>query len=126
MQAAPNTDPALEPELTALRRGVLNAASAGQSDGDLALACALAQQCFLNEYVFDVSAGEREQAEGLRQHIGEDLASGRDIPAFAVAALACYAPLNLLPGKEELAARTWPALLVPVIAQQIRSQRAST
>ena len=61
MQSIPVQDIAFERLLTSLRRSFLSAARAPKaiSETVLGFACALAQQCFINEYVFATIAGRR-------------------------------------------------------------------
>ncbi len=53
-------DPGFEAEMTALRREVL------ETGASLELACALAQQCFLNEYVWPETPEETRMLESLK------------------------------------------------------------
>jgi len=103
-------DPAFEAFLRALRRGALEAWCAGTlapAREPLALVCALAQQCFLNEYVWPES--EAEAAE-----IGPLLGAARAAPrALEVALLGAYRPLAAIaglarpPGSDAAFARLW-------------------
>src|SRR5262249_59556139 len=71
----------LEQFLTAVRRTMLAAAV---GDGNLQpsaqeglrFLCALAQQCFINEYIFFCPDEEKRQADGLRCKLVEALTSG--------------------------------------------------
>ena len=67
LQAVPVRDIAMERLLTALRAALLDAAAEGRaaSDNELAFCCALAKQCFINEYVFDTTPAEDAQVERL-------------------------------------------------------------
>ena len=88
-------EPAFETFLRALRRSALEAWCAGRlssSRETLELACALAQQCFLNEYVWPES--EAEAAE-----IGPLLGAARSAPrALEIALLGAYRPLAAIAG----------------------------
>lgn len=104
-------DDALEHWLTALRADVLTAVVSGKPPGDgdvLAFCAALAQQCFINEYVFSVTPDENEA-----------LARQAPVEAWHVVALAMYGPLHALPGAEGLAARKWPSAVAAVVTQQV-------
>jgi Flp pilus assembly protein TadD/SAM-dependent methyltransferase len=110
LETTPVRDTALEHRLTAERRRLL---AAGE-DGDLAFACALARQCFINEYVFAQDDAEARQVAALR----EAVAAG--ISPLRLAALASYMPLHGLPAASSLLDRTWPDPLQPVLEQQVR------
>src|SRR5437660_1372057 len=106
MESAPIGDADLERVLTATRRIVLElAASDAPNDiaGDeLAFCCALARQCFINEYVFACSEGELEQARGIRDGLVAALGSGAPVPALWPVAVASYWPLHGVPAADAL------------------------
>jgi 2-polyprenyl-3-methyl-5-hydroxy-6-metoxy-1,4-benzoquinol methylase/Flp pilus assembly protein TadD len=114
----------LERLLTTIRRGLLQRAIESDRqpvDGDgLAFFCALAQQCFLNEYVF--ALGDIEQAELQRVHdrIVAALKGGAEIAPLDVVVAASYLPLHRLPGASSLLARSWPDAVARLLTQQIR------
>jgi 2-polyprenyl-3-methyl-5-hydroxy-6-metoxy-1,4-benzoquinol methylase/Flp pilus assembly protein TadD len=114
----------LERLLTAIRRGLLQQAIEGDrhpvDDDDLEFFCALAQQCFLNEYVF--ALGDIEQAELQRVHdrIVAALKAGAKIAALDLIVTASYLPLHKLPGASSLLARAWPDAVERLLTQQIR------
>ena len=85
--------------LTSLRSSLLDAANAGTSLGqaELAFVCALAKQCFINEYVFATTPDEDAQVERLVAALGDALATGAAIPPLWLPAIAMYQPLHLLP-----------------------------
>ncbi len=103
----------LELFLTGLRHALLRFAIGNMSDpsrvaGDvLALFCALAQQCFLNEYIYAQSADETQRAQELRDVLLQRLSAGSEVPALLLAAVAAYFPLHALAGAESLLAREW-------------------
>jgi Tfp pilus assembly protein PilF/SAM-dependent methyltransferase len=84
LRAVPNSDVALERDLTSLRRALLLAGG-----GTDAFALALAQQCFLNEYVWNVAADEAAEIGMLR--------AKAPLTEAELVALACYLPLGSLP-----------------------------
>jgi tetratricopeptide (TPR) repeat protein/SAM-dependent methyltransferase len=115
-------DAGLERLLTGLRRALLDKPE--DLDGDrLALTCALARQCFSNEYVFAHSPEETAQASALRDSVAAALIAGRTIEAGTLAILACYAPLHTLPNADGLLAGEWPAPVRAVLTQQIAEPR---
>lgn len=102
-------DPAFETFLRAVRRGALEAWRDGvltASPQSIDLACALAQQCFLNEYVWPESAAEATVVAALAD-------AARSAPgALELALLAAYRPIAAIPGLQRPAggdalARLW-------------------
>jgi tetratricopeptide (TPR) repeat protein len=115
----------LERLLTSIRLDLLrmagdNAAGDGVEDNVLGFCCALAKQCFINEYVFATTQEEAEQAERLKQKLREALTQGSIVPALWPTAVAAYFPLHSLPNAQSLLDRAWPAALTDVLAQQVR------
>jgi 2-polyprenyl-3-methyl-5-hydroxy-6-metoxy-1,4-benzoquinol methylase len=123
LESATVRDLALERYLTSLRRIILEMASgpaAAACDGStLAFACALARQCFINEYVFAASSEEAANAGRLKDTLLAALPSGRAIPPLMVAVVAAYFPLAGLPGSDSLCKRAWPRALRGLLEQQI-------
>ncbi|MGC1916232.1 MAG: methyltransferase [Pseudolabrys sp.] len=117
LQSTPIRDVAFERLLTALRASLASAATAGKPVADLILgfACALARQCFINEYVFATTPDEDVQLEDLRR-----ARSGASPSAMQIAALAMYAPLHTLPSASVLLERKWNPLIDAVLTQQLR------
>lgn len=120
-------EPVLETFLRALRRRALEAWASGplSTAPRLAeLACALAQQCFLNEYVWPESAAETAPVERLAERVRAGGAS-----ALEVALLATYRPLAAMPGLARPAAggeafeRLWRHQVVePAEEARLRSE----
>jgi 2-polyprenyl-3-methyl-5-hydroxy-6-metoxy-1,4-benzoquinol methylase len=114
----------LERLLTAVRRGLLQYAIEADrqpiDDDSLAFFGALAQQCFLNEYVF--ALGDIEQAELQRVHNRTVAAieGGAAIAPLDLIVTASYMPLYKLPGASSLLARSWPDAIERLLTQQIR------
>jgi 2-polyprenyl-3-methyl-5-hydroxy-6-metoxy-1,4-benzoquinol methylase len=113
----------LERLLTTIRRGLLQCAIADDrqpvDDDGLAFFGALAQQCFLNEYVF--ALGDVEQAELQRVHdrIVAALKAGTEIAALDLIVAASYLPLHRMPGAASLLTRAWPDAVARLLTQQI-------
>jgi len=101
---------------------------AGEQDGDhgeidddiIAFACALARQCFINEYVYVQAGAESELASVLRDRLLQDLASGTIITPFILAIVAAYFPLHAVPTAEALLHRDWPATVAGLLQVQLR------
>src|SRR6516162_1725353 len=115
----------LERLLTSVRLDVLRmardiATDDGVEGNILGFCCALAKQCFINEYVFATTHEEAEQAERLKQNLVAALTQGSNIPALWPTVVAAYFPLHSLPNAQSLLDRAWPAALTDVLAQQVR------
>jgi 2-polyprenyl-3-methyl-5-hydroxy-6-metoxy-1,4-benzoquinol methylase len=122
LQSVPVREFGLELVLTAARAALL-AASDAPSDGLLTFACALARQCFINEYVFITTPDEDAHVARLKLTLANALAGGEAMPPLQLAALATYMPLAALPGADALLERAFPAALDAVVTQQIREPK---
>lgn len=113
---SPFMDLGVEATLTELRRAMLYAASAGQFDeAALPFSAALAQHCFLNEYVFSESEEENTTIDTL----AVDIAAASDPPPLQIVALAAYRPLLEYDWAETLLSRAWPEAMQAVVTQQV-------
>ena len=124
--SAPVRDVALERFLTAVRSALLDSAHAAETYADdevISFFCALARQCFINEYVFAESDGERQAAQQLRIFIDNE-AAGATVSALSLAALAAYNPLHALTSCEALLQRAWPPAVSALLDQQVREPLA--
>ncbi|MFZ5690451.1 MAG: tetratricopeptide repeat protein [Pseudomonadota bacterium] len=120
LEAAPSTDIDVERFLTVLRAALLQRAQTGAgSDSLLPLYAALAQQCFLNEYVFAEADDERSRVDALQRSIGNALRSSDTVSGLQLAALAAYRPLHRIEGAPALLKRSWPAPIAALLRQQI-------
>ncbi|HKS61788.1 MAG TPA: tetratricopeptide repeat protein, partial [Xanthobacteraceae bacterium] len=110
-------DAVLERRLTSERAALLDTAlgNAPADENAIAFACALASQCFINEYAFACTGAEMEQARRLR--------ALRDIAPLQLAALASYEPLHALPDADALLARDWPQPVDALLDLQLRQPR---
>jgi tetratricopeptide (TPR) repeat protein/2-polyprenyl-3-methyl-5-hydroxy-6-metoxy-1,4-benzoquinol methylase len=125
IEAAPVQDIELERYLTAARAALLELAAEADAAGAFAddalrFFCALARQCFINEYVFVETEEEIQQARQLQGALGAALASGAPVPALWPVAIAAYAPLHTLPQAQTLFQRSWPEPLRGLFEQQVR------
>jgi SAM-dependent methyltransferase len=82
--------------------------------------CALARQCFINEYVFATTPAEEAAAEQLKQSLVGALAAKTDVPPLWPAVVGCYFALGALSDDSSLLERAWPAALDAVVTQQLR------
>jgi Flp pilus assembly protein TadD/2-polyprenyl-3-methyl-5-hydroxy-6-metoxy-1,4-benzoquinol methylase len=112
LMSAPVTDIALERFLTVLRGAMLRGEERPDDPDALALAAALAQQCFINEYVFLPGTDELAAARALAERA--------DITALQLLLVAAYIPLHSLADAEKLLERSWPAPVEAVLTQQLR------
>ncbi len=122
LQSMTVRDTGLEIVLTAVRADMMKSVADGngsQHDDRLAFYCALAKQCFINEYVFTQSDDETTQVEKLRQSIQSAISSDAPLSTFELVALACYVPLCDLAGSNSLQNRTWPYPVADLITQQV-------
>lgn len=116
----------LEFLLTALRRTLLARAiadgpgSPNLTDKVIELFCALAQQCFLNEYVFAQAADETQRAHRCRDVLLQRLSDGGNVPPLLLAAVAAYIPLHSLPGAKSLLTADWPDCAAGLLRLQVR------
>ena len=118
-------DVVLERYLTAMRNTMLQAASASvhsqQFDKDiLRLFCALAQQCYNNEYTFACTIQEKQVAERLRGQLMNALESEEFIPELWIAAVAAYFPLASLPAANLLSQQRWSHPVTQLLAFLVR------
>jgi 2-polyprenyl-3-methyl-5-hydroxy-6-metoxy-1,4-benzoquinol methylase len=107
---------------------MLEAANAGSDshqveESALRFFCAVAQQCFINEYVFAHTDREMEQARRLRARLVEALASGTSIPELWLVTVAAYFPLTDLPVTDLMLARPWSASVAALVARQAQERR---
>jgi 2-polyprenyl-3-methyl-5-hydroxy-6-metoxy-1,4-benzoquinol methylase len=120
LQSTPVRDVGFERLLTSLRHSLLMAEN-GLSAPDhlIAFACALAKQCFINEYVFAVTQHEVERVGHITDTIAGALAQGAAIAPMQLAALAMFVPLHTLPLAATLPERRWPRAIGEILDQQI-------
>lgn len=115
----------LERLVTTLRAGLLDIVGQGGTGGDiLAAACAVARQCFIAEYVFDIADDERERVGALRARIETAIVSGGDIAPLDLIVMASYQSLDGVSGGELLFERSWAAPVDAVLGQQLRERAA--
>ena len=122
LQTGKIADIDLEKLLTATRATLLDIScrQAKVNETLLALACAIAGQCFFNEYVFDVSADEIAKLASLHDRIVEGISRQKEISALGLAVLGAYRSLADLAKSEKLLSRRWPASVVELLSRQVR------
>ena len=121
LDAAPICDVEMERFLTMARRGLLDAAGEPIGSADaIGFYSALARQCFINEYVFAVTADEVRKASDLRDLLSAALETGAAVPVLWLVAVAAYFPLHSLPLAARLLERSWPKEITALLTQQVR------
>lgn len=123
-----NPDMELERFLTVARRLLLETAIGVAASPDEHQVSpfygALAQQCFINEYVFSQCEEEGRQIDELCARLTAALESGTPVPALWVTAIAAYRPLGSVPLAARLLDRQWPEPVTVLLAQQIVEPQA--
>lgn len=117
----------LERFLTGTRASLLELAEAepdALNGSLLAYACALARQCFMNEYVYALREGEQGRAERLRAALTDVAERGGVLKPAALAVVAAYFPLHAVAFADALAAGAAEGPLAAVVAQQVGEPRA--
>ncbi len=115
----------LEAFFTQLRAALLRLAAGnildpGKVENDvLGLFCALAQQCFITEYVFVIGGEEARQAAELRDLLTRQLSAGTAVPPLLLAAVGAYFPLHSLPSAKSLLMGEWRDDAADLVRQQV-------
>lgn len=125
LEGAPVPDPGFERFAGALRTRLLHDACADApagGDNRLALHCALAIQCQLNDHVYAVPETDARAAAALRIRLEGAVAAGpsSSLPPRWLPAVASYAPLASLPEPAALLSRRWPAALERLLQLAVR------
>jgi 2-polyprenyl-3-methyl-5-hydroxy-6-metoxy-1,4-benzoquinol methylase len=125
LQSSPLRGVTIEFFLTHLRVALLRFADVSALnpailvDGAIDLFCALAQQCFINEYVFTQSNSETQNVSRLRDLLLHKLAIDADISPCLLAAVGAYFPLHSLPEVKSLLGAQWPPCVTELLRQQV-------
>jgi tetratricopeptide (TPR) repeat protein/SAM-dependent methyltransferase len=124
LEGAPVPDEGFERFAIALRGRLLEWADAGGTSDSalLALHCALAMQCHLNDHVYAAPAGETATACRLRDRLQAALVGPAPAPppAHWLPAVASYLPLAALPGAAHLLAHPWPEPVARLLDRTVR------
>jgi 2-polyprenyl-3-methyl-5-hydroxy-6-metoxy-1,4-benzoquinol methylase/tetratricopeptide (TPR) repeat protein len=121
LEQDPLTDVGLERLLTNVRYAILATCAAGEpcDERRLRFNCSIAQQCFINEYVYATTKTEAEQAQRLRESLEKALASGDHCPVLWPVAVSAYFPLDRLVKPEALLERPWPECVKSLIVRHV-------
>ena len=122
LEATPVCEIELERLLTGIRMILLDTAleSSPVNETFLSFCCALARQCFINEYVFYCSEDELDKAKNLKQSLEIALEYRTAVSPIMLAAVAAYFPLHSLRGAAAILERSWPQVADDVVTQQLR------
>jgi tetratricopeptide (TPR) repeat protein/SAM-dependent methyltransferase len=113
--SAPNTNIPLERFLTLLRGAMMREPALSSTMSAQSFAAALAQQCFINDYVFLPGKDELAAAAEAARAVEADIATPMQLLLAAA-----YFPLHGLANAERLLERSWPAPVEAVLTQQVR------
>lgn len=108
------SDAKIEAWLTQWRRRMAKE-PALRTDTHLEFACALAEHCFNNEFVFATDAEEDVLAAALAERLG----STHTTDIWDLVVTACYAPLVDVPRAAGWLAQKWPAPVAALLAVQV-------
>ena len=122
LESTPVCDLNMERFLTVARYALLeDAAEAGVPHvSQLAFACALARQCFINDYVFSYTEHEIERAQAMRDRLATIMGRGEAPPPMTIAVVAAYFPLISVPHADALLSRAWEDPIAGLLIQQLR------
>jgi tetratricopeptide (TPR) repeat protein/SAM-dependent methyltransferase len=122
LECDPVTDIGLERFLTNVRYAMLttSAADGAQDEAVLGFYCAVARQCFVNEYVFSMTEIEADEAQQLRVSLEKALAAGDPYPALWPVVVGAYFPLHNLAKAQALLERSWPQSVDALLVQQLK------
>ena len=109
---------------TALRRHLLQVStSINLQERDpvavSSLYCALAQQCFINEYVYFETPEETKNLEYLLDKLKKALEADQEVSPIWIVAISCYLPLHSVSGANKLLQKYWPSDVKAVLELQI-------
>jgi len=119
----PIEDAKIERLLTLLRFHLLKVAESeiltnNQKEEITPLYCFLAQQCFINEYVYFQTTEEIDLSRQLRDRLTKAIEEGSRVSEYLVIAVACYFPLYSI--AEKLLNQRWSNNIKDVLKLQIQ------
>jgi 2-polyprenyl-3-methyl-5-hydroxy-6-metoxy-1,4-benzoquinol methylase len=105
----------------ALLLDVLASKSRDKADSSLLrFCCAIARQCYINEYVYNCTTEEYGGVAWLRDAISRHITDAKPVPGVWVAAFASYSPLSSLPNCQRLASGMTAPPLAGLFSQQVK------
>lgn len=96
--------------------------AAGSDNGQeklLNFFCALAGQCFVNDYAFAESDSEVADIAKLRARVSDQMSAGLSVPDIWIVALAAYMPLRTIPGAQHFTAPDRHESVHRLVAMQV-------
>ena len=125
LSSSPIPDEKVERFLTSLRLNLLKEVYLGalkkmDTEDTAPMYCSLAQQCFINEYIYFQTAEEIDLSHQLRDRLVKELEQGGGVSADLVIAVACYFPLYSVAGAEKLLIQKWSDDIGDVCRLQIQ------
>jgi tetratricopeptide (TPR) repeat protein/SAM-dependent methyltransferase len=128
LTSAPLSSIPFEQFLTKLRRQMLIEAASEESlkdqmAGVSSLLSVMAQQCYINEYVYACSGEEVKIVTEIQAKISDRLEQSDTIPEILILLVACYESLSAIPFHEGLLASPFSEAVKSVLAQQIREPK---
>jgi tetratricopeptide (TPR) repeat protein/SAM-dependent methyltransferase len=124
LQSAPLTDVGLERLLTSARHAMLAAGADKVDERALGFYAAVAQQCYINDYVYSLAEGEAEGAARLRTALEAALETGTECPALWPVVVGAYGPLHTLAKAEALLERAFAPPVRALLIQQVEEPLA--
>ena len=85
----------------------------------LRFCCAVARQCYINEYVYNCTTEEYDGVAWLRDAISSRITEEKPVPGVWIAAFACYSPLSSLRDCQRLAGSMTEPPLAGSFSQQV-------
>ena len=124
LSSSPIEDAEIERLLTLLRLHLLKVAESEILKNDrkeeiVPLYCFLAQQCFINEYVYFQTAEEIDRSYQLRDRLTKAIEAGDSVSEYLIIAVACYFPLYSV--AEKLLNQKWSDNIKHVLKLQIQA-----
>jgi 2-polyprenyl-3-methyl-5-hydroxy-6-metoxy-1,4-benzoquinol methylase len=119
LESDPVTDLGFERVLTIARSAMLDSAADECDETLLGFYCALARQCFINEYVFLAAESEAEAVSQLRVSLERALTEQTPCLPLWPVVVGAYFPLHGLANAQALLERSWPQPVAAVIHQQV-------
>jgi tetratricopeptide (TPR) repeat protein/SAM-dependent methyltransferase len=121
LESTPITDIGFERLLTNVRASMLASAENDVACNEplLGFYCAVARQCYENDYVYSLDHGEADRAQRLRANVEQALAAGHPCSPLWPVVVGAYCPLYSLSNAEALLPRSWPRCMKALLVQQI-------
>ena len=110
--------------LTDLRRNFINKVKSKPTDRPSKethpLYSSLAQQCFINEYVFYQTPSEEYASSQLKSNLIDSISQNLPVDSDLLIAVSCYYPLHSIKGIINLLNHNWPDHISSLLSQQVK------